>query len=289
MDRDNDRTSGNSKKFSARAIHNRNMQNNNSRRGVASDEVFDAIPDHEESARSFVEEEDNASYEEDRPDYRDNTRYENNKPKGGGMKGVLIALVAIIAVVVIGILIWSAVKEDEATDGNTGGAGSGQEESNVNNGSNNNHNNNGPSNGNNNGSGNNNNGSGNNNGGSSGNNGGGTGNITPGPMEDTIDSIIEAFTNSTFFEENPARYEFSGLQINNGQTEGFRNATVAIMPTEGASFVGMFYRTPTLGWQWFAAAEQQTTPCTNFNTNDLRNAFFGQPCLDASGNTTTVQ
>jgi hypothetical protein len=52
----------------------------------------------------------------------------------------------------------------------------------------------------------------------------------------------------------------------------------------------LFYRvSPEAEWQYFTAT-QGLMPCTNYNTEDIRNAFAGETCFDESnGETLTVQ
>lgn len=57
--------------------------------------------------------------------------------------------------------------------------------------------------------------------------------------------------------------------------EGYKNAEVLMN-----SFAGLYYQTAdSKTWKFFKGA-QDLVPCSDYNNNDLRNAFAGRPCFD---------
>lgn len=78
--------------------------------------------------------------------------------------------------------------------------------------------------------------------------------------------------------------------IKDSRTSGYQTASVGVnsYPLPAGGSEGMFYR-KSGDWQFFAATQGEL-PCSAYNTDDLKNAYAGEPCGDASGNaSSTVQ
>ena len=255
---------GSTKRSSRNNIYS--SKNDNGYLGMASEDVFESIPgreDEDNEEGTFV-----------------SLRSEDDEPKKSPV-GIIMIIASIIIAIIIGIIIWRTTRPESVTVSPppSDDDSSLEDDDDINGGNGNGGSNNG-------GTGNNNN--------NNGSNGNGSTTTTPGPMEDNIESLITAFTNSEFFANSPGRYSFSGPKFNDGRTAGYRNASVSIMIGDtGTGFVGLFYRTPALGWQWFMVAED-TIPCIAFAEYDYYhnivnkgtvNAFYGQPCLGGTNGT----
>lgn len=76
------------------------------------------------------------------------------------------------------------------------------------------------------------------------------------------------------------------------KTEGYTTAQVGLgsvlddqsMPGGAA---GLFYKTPDGKWHFFTGT-QAALACADYNTDDLKKAYLGEPCYDASGKDSTV-
>lgn len=78
--------------------------------------------------------------------------------------------------------------------------------------------------------------------------------------------------------------------VKDSQTAGYQTVTVGInsYPYPAGGSAGLFYRKGG-DWQFFAATQNEL-PCSDYNTDDLKNAYAGEPCGSADGNTSlTVQ
>lgn len=67
--------------------------------------------------------------------------------------------------------------------------------------------------------------------------------------------------------------------ITNSTVQNYKRASINIWNRQSpvGGYAGLFYKTPTSGWQYFTGV-QNGLQCSNFNTNDLKNAFAGEPC-----------
>ena len=77
-------------------------------------------------------------------------------------------------------------------------------------------------------------------------------------------------------------------KIKSSKTTGYSTAEVAISSThEGESnaggFAGLFYQTPDKVWHYFLGA-QNNVRCDSYNSEDLKKAYLGEKCYDASSN-----
>lgn len=88
--------------------------------------------------------------------------------------------------------------------------------------------------------------------------------------------------------------KFVGIpKIVASKTAGYNTAQVSMGGvlsdgTNGAGgFAGLFYQTPDMKWHFFIGA-QNMPQCTDYKTDDLKKAYVGTACSDASGKETTV-
>lgn len=77
------------------------------------------------------------------------------------------------------------------------------------------------------------------------------------------------------------------------KTEGYTTAQVALsgVTEDGQAGMGgaagLFYKTPDGKWHFFTGT-QAALACSDYNTDDLKKAYLGEPCFDANGKDSTV-
>lgn len=77
---------------------------------------------------------------------------------------------------------------------------------------------------------------------------------------------------------------FNGLKVEKSKTVGYARAEVGVGGADFDSvggFAAMFYQTPDKTWHYFIGT-QNIVPCADFNTDDLKKAYVGEPCYDTA-------
>lgn len=80
----------------------------------------------------------------------------------------------------------------------------------------------------------------------------------------------------------------SNLKITNSSVSGYQNASVGIGNINGGGAVALLYKKDSSSWMYFTTV-QEMLPCSAYNTIDIKNAFKGESCYEANGQTATVQ
>jgi hypothetical protein len=103
-------------------------------------------------------------------------------------------------------------------------------------------------------------------------------------------------------EAAAAMKPFADILPNVGESSGLFNLHIADSATpghqkawldlanlaEGGGVLSLFYKKDGGEWQFFKNT-QEAPLCSDFNTDDLKNAFRGQTCFDENGNDLTVE
>jgi hypothetical protein len=64
------------------------------------------------------------------------------------------------------------------------------------------------------------------------------------------------------------------------RTRNYKTAEVSLYSeAQPTGALGLFYQTPDKKWHFFKGT-QNTLPCSDFNTADLKKAYLGEPCMD---------
>lgn len=87
---------------------------------------------------------------------------------------------------------------------------------------------------------------------------------------------------------NASSTVFSNLKITNSSVNGYQNASVGVGNINGGGGVALLYKKDSSSWMYFTTT-QEMLPCSGYNTIDIRNAFKGESCYGASGQTAMVQ
>lgn len=113
------------------------------------------------------------------------------------------------------------------------------------------------------------------------------------------DYVTTAATQKPFYEAYPSKPSASNLlfsgapQISPSKTAGYQIASVSMGGVmndgtqDAGGFAGLFYQTPDKIWHFFKGA-QNTLPCSDYVTDDVKKAYAGMECTDTSGNLSKV-
>lgn len=77
-------------------------------------------------------------------------------------------------------------------------------------------------------------------------------------------------------------------KIRPSKTPGYALLNVLAHDLDGLEAMAQFYQPPKQKWHFFRFSEDPTL-CSEFNTDDLKNAFLGEPCLDGQGKIVEVR
>lgn len=83
-------------------------------------------------------------------------------------------------------------------------------------------------------------------------------------------------------------YIEKATKINPSKTPGYAILNVSVHNLSQPGALAHFYQTPDKKWQLFRHANTISS-CKLFNTDDLKNAFLGEPCLDDRGESIEVR
>ena len=104
-----------------------------------------------------------------------------------------------------------------------------------------------------------------------------------------IDSpFYDAYVADTSNDKNNLLFDVAAIKPS--QTPGFKIATVGVGGSGYGSiggFAALFYQTPDTIWHFFTGTQAQI-PCIRFDTTDLKKAYAGESCYDATKKSATV-
>lgn len=78
-------------------------------------------------------------------------------------------------------------------------------------------------------------------------------------------------------------------RISDSRTRGYKTAEASIYnEAQGGGAMGLFYMVPgATKWEFFRST-QEIVPCSDYNTNDLKRAYYGERCFDIGTNSDTM-
>lgn len=103
-----------------------------------------------------------------------------------------------------------------------------------------------------------------------------------------FDAKIAAFSNEVALGTDYPEGEYLGLNPDRLEIKDSKHAPYQTMTGGVLGAAGLWYRvSPDAPWQWFTGA-QAVLDCSEYDTDDLKKAFAGEPCYE-DGNLKTVE
>lgn len=111
-------------------------------------------------------------------------------------------------------------------------------------------------------------------------------------LANSLKPFATTYTNSASQNSDTTLLMQGKPTIKASKTTGYHTAFVNISSyTDGqigtGGFGGMFYQTPDNAWHYFLGT-QNAVGCDKYNTPDLKKAYLGETCSDATGKESTV-
>lgn len=81
---------------------------------------------------------------------------------------------------------------------------------------------------------------------------------------------------------------FTMPRITGSQVDGYERATMGMGDIDGGGSATLLYRKTGGAWMYFKNT-QSVMPCAEYNTQDIRNSYMGEVCMDANNNQSKVK